>query len=186
MSVTPSWPSLYNPGVELLHIPERDPVQPRGVYLNRPQDVFRFTLYWTLVFYIPIFLLCGTYAFWNLSFPPSYASRGNYSSYRHLRDTSLDNGEYPLSPLPQHETPSEHDTQEGSALDLGRNDSSQSHPLQSQPKKKPNPTRSRISFALLVFLTFVFTSIAGAVMSSAVVGFVLAGLYKAGGFYVST
>ncbi|KAJ7803206.1 hypothetical protein B0H14DRAFT_1647528 [Mycena olivaceomarginata] len=56
----PSWPSLYNPGIELLHIVHHDPVQPDGAYLSHPFDIFRFTLYWTLIFYTPIFLCCGS------------------------------------------------------------------------------------------------------------------------------
>jgi hypothetical protein len=30
---TPSWPSLYNPSIDYLHIEHRDPVQPGGAYL---------------------------------------------------------------------------------------------------------------------------------------------------------
>lgn len=30
---TPSWPSLYNPGIEILHIEHQPPTNPRGAYL---------------------------------------------------------------------------------------------------------------------------------------------------------
>ena len=31
----PSWPSLYNPGIEILHIEHHAPIQPQGAYLYR-------------------------------------------------------------------------------------------------------------------------------------------------------
>jgi hypothetical protein len=33
---TPSWPSLYPPGIELLSIPHHNPIQPGGAYLTHP------------------------------------------------------------------------------------------------------------------------------------------------------
>jgi hypothetical protein len=87
----PSWPSLYNLGIEILHIEHDSLIQLRVLisimqkvklpkicvdiskkltFLHK-EDIFRFTLYWTLIFYTPIFFFCGLYAFWNYSFPPS-------------------------------------------------------------------------------------------------------------------
>ncbi|KAJ7483339.1 hypothetical protein FB451DRAFT_1234155 [Mycena latifolia] len=157
---TPSWPSLYNPGIELLRIPHNDPVQPGGAYLTHPIDVFRFTLYWTLIFYTPIFLFCGLYAFFNLTFPPT----------RHPNPTrreATDEAGYPLALL-------RYSPREASA------------PLLRPPKPKPNQGRSRITFAILVLLTFISLSLAGASLGSAVVGFILAGIYKLAKFNMST
>jgi hypothetical protein len=36
-SKVPSWPSLYNPGIEILHIEHNAPIQPQGAYLYRPK-----------------------------------------------------------------------------------------------------------------------------------------------------
>ena len=33
----PSWPSLYNPGIEILHIEHHAPIQPQGAYLYRAE-----------------------------------------------------------------------------------------------------------------------------------------------------
>lgn len=33
---TPSWPSLYNPGLEIINIEHRHPIQPSGAYLYKP------------------------------------------------------------------------------------------------------------------------------------------------------
>ncbi|KAJ7231715.1 hypothetical protein B0H12DRAFT_1029345 [Mycena haematopus] len=156
----PPWPSLYDPGIELLRIPHHDPVQPGGAYLSRPIDIFRFTLYWNLIFYTPIFLCCGLYAFFNLTFPPT-----RRSSVRR-RETS-DDASYPLTLLPY----SPHET---------------TVPLLRPPKRKLNRGRSRTTFALLVLLAFLSLSIAGAFLSSAIIGFILAGVYKLAKFNLST
>ena len=172
-STVPSWPSLYDPGIEILHIEHHAPIQPEGAYLFRAKggvtqylcwtslikkppsqkDVFRFTLYWTLIFYIPIFLLCGSYAFWNYAFPPS-----------------------PHPPSP----PKSRD----SAYQLSTMTPISAVPLIQLPK--PNERRSRVTFALIVLMTFLILSVAGAVTGSAVLGFITAGLFKAANFNMST
>ncbi|KAJ7114084.1 hypothetical protein C8R44DRAFT_710503 [Mycena epipterygia] len=157
---TPSWPSLYKPGIELLRIAHNDPVQPGGAYLTHPIDVFRFTLYWTLIFYTPIFLFCGLYAFFNLTFPPTRHSTPT-------RREASDDASYPLTLLP-------YSPRDGSA------------PLLRPPKPKPNEGRSRTTFAILVLLTFIALSLAGASLGSAVIGFVLAGIYKLAKYNMST
>ncbi|KAF8327353.1 hypothetical protein F5887DRAFT_1011183 [Amanita rubescens] len=109
---TPKWPSLYNLGIEVIDIPHNAPVQPRGAYLNHPIDVFRFTLFWTLIFYCPVFILCGCYAFWNLNFPPAPRPHNVRSTpesrqpHKRGREeefwppgTSSATDAYPLSPL---------------------------------------------------------------------------------------
>jgi hypothetical protein len=166
-----SWPSLYNPAIELsfVHGPLH-PVQPGGSYLVNPDgrtfllpptaesswnstDIFRFTLYWTLIFHIPFYAICGIYAFLNFAFPPSRRSIATF----------------PLETSPR------------IPLSLGSNQTEQWI-----KRPRPNVRRSRLTFALLVILAFLFLSLTGAVMGAAVVGFVLAGVYKAGGFYMST
>ena len=49
-----------------------------------------------------------------------------------------------------------------------------------------NERRSRVTFAFLVALTFIICSVGGAVIGSAVTGYVMAGLFKAAGFNMST
>ncbi|KAJ7080740.1 hypothetical protein B0H15DRAFT_855784 [Mycena belliarum] len=158
----PSWPSLYEPGLELLRIPHNDPVQPGGKYLSHPIDVFRFILYWNLIFYTPIFLFCGLYAFFNLTFPPTRHAKS-------ARRDASDEGAYPLARLP-----------------YSPRSPQASAPLLRPPKPKPNEGRSRTTFALLVFFTFIALSIAGAALGSAILGFILAGLYKLAKFNMST
>ncbi|KAJ3835839.1 hypothetical protein F5878DRAFT_291551 [Lentinula raphanica] len=259
----PSWPSLYNPRSELFDIEHHDPIQPGGFYLLNPQDVFRFTLYWTLVFYIPVFVVFGSYAFFNLTFPPSNTHSkalkaledfdfhseerqgghgggvdneseeeedvGEGETYpmspvsSYLRpDSNLrrntQNGYYdtirsevtatsttPLSPFLQSPTsatpnqpflgvssahgyppipppPSTHSPTITPRARNGGPTTSQNH----KPHKSKNACRSRLTFALLVFFGFLLLSLIGAVVSSAIVGYILTALYKAGDFYMST
>ncbi|KAF9482596.1 hypothetical protein BDN70DRAFT_407885 [Pholiota conissans] len=152
-STTPSWPSLYNPAVEILHIEHNEPVQEEGTYLYRAEDVFKFTLYWTLIFYTPLFLACGSYAFWNYAFPPSRLVV--------------------------------HDTQNPESYELSSINPNTT-PIPPTKPPKPNERRSRVAFALIVLFTFLALSVAGAVIGSAIVGFVAFGLYKAGNFNMST
>ncbi|TFK39520.1 hypothetical protein BDQ12DRAFT_629521 [Crucibulum laeve] len=157
---TPSWPSLYNPGREILHIEHKPPTQPGGAYLYHASDVFRFTLYWTLIFYTPIFLFCGLYAFWNYTFPPK------------LRSSRPQDDENLLSTMPK-SPPS---------LPTLRPVPS----LRSTIPPKANERRSRLAFAILVLLTFLSLSVAGSVIGSAILGFSLFGLYKSANFNMST
>ncbi|KAE9392307.1 hypothetical protein BT96DRAFT_967434 [Gymnopus androsaceus JB14] len=148
--MNPSWPSLYNPRTELFFIQHHNPIQPGGFYLVHSQDVFRFTLYWTLVFYMPIFFLTS---------PSTHPRSPTSATHPFLLS--------PTSPTTGHIYP----------------------PLQTKQvrKKRPkNARRSRATFALLVLFTFLLLSLIGAVVSSAIVGYILTGLYKAGGFFMST
>lgn len=101
-----------------------------------------------IIFHVPLFVICGTYAFFNLTFPPS---RQTWKS------------DYPLSTI-------------GS--------SSEPEPRLTPPRT--NERRSRLTFALLVFLGYAVISVINALVGAAVVGYVLAGVYQAGGFYMST
>ena len=121
--------------------------------------VFRFTLFWTLVFYTPVFVLCGAYAFCNLNFPPSPRSYPPYNG-------TSDDASYELVQLP----------------------SPRPHSAHLRPSKVPKEKerRSRLAFALLVFVTFMVLGVAGAVVGSAVLGFAAFGLYRAANFNMST
>ncbi|KAF8074546.1 hypothetical protein FPV67DRAFT_1649727 [Lyophyllum atratum] len=155
----PPWPSLYNPDLEILNIQHRNATQPGGSYLYQAGDVFRFTLFWTIALYTPVFLVCGSYAFWNLNFPPSRPSDQSYHEIASARS-------YPLSPL------------------LSRSKPGIPGRLSKLPRE--NERRSRLAFALLVLLTFLALSVVGAVVGSAVLGFTVFGLYKSGHFSMST
>ncbi|KAF5338599.1 hypothetical protein D9611_012741 [Ephemerocybe angulata] len=127
-------------------------------------DVFRFTFYWTLILYTPVFLLCGAYAFWNYTFPPTSARSG----VRHPKEESL----YEMtSPIPLYPSTSRYT---GSNLP--------------PPSKLPkiNERRSRVAFATIIFVLFVALSVAGSVLGSAVLGFIMFGLFKAAHFHMST
>ncbi|GJE91748.1 hypothetical protein PsYK624_078990 [Phanerochaete sordida] len=164
---TPPWPSLYNFWIEIEPIQHRDPVQSRGRYLYNSNDIFRFTLYWTLIFYTPAFFLCGTYAFLNLAFTPQSRVR------RYLRLTSSEQRAQDALPLQKLHSASLSPA-DGFALTLCR------------AKHKRKERRSRLTFALLVALTFACTAVGGAVVGSAVLGYVMAGLFRAARFNMST
>ncbi|KIY69603.1 hypothetical protein CYLTODRAFT_452474 [Cylindrobasidium torrendii FP15055 ss-10] len=87
----PSWPSLYNPGLELLNIDHREPEQPGGVYLHEYGEIFAFTFYWSLVFCLPVYFLCSSAAFFNVVFPG--------------RRTAKDGDDWELRPLGGTERP---------------------------------------------------------------------------------
>ncbi|KAH7885694.1 hypothetical protein F5I97DRAFT_1137242 [Phlebopus sp. FC_14] len=154
-----SWPSLYNPVIELRRSNLGAPVQPGGSYLQQPDDIFRFTLYWTLIFHIPFYILAGFYAFFNFLFPPARSTNNSFTL---------------LPPV----------TRANNTLSTP----SPTRRAQQEWTKPPriNVRRSRLTFALLVLFVFLGSSLVSAVMGAAVVGFALAGVYRAGGFYMST
>ncbi|KAI0831932.1 hypothetical protein BC628DRAFT_1415416 [Trametes gibbosa] len=172
----PSWPSLYNPLIELFPLQHRTPTQTSGSYLHDPHDVFRFTLFWTLIFYTPSFILCGTYAFLNLAFPPLHLPH-KLSRSRALK---VDIGPTYRSVEGSDNIPlRQYDRQPGTV-----------HPSQprapSRSPAKQNEKRSRLTFALLVLFVFALFALAGAVVGAAIVGYVLAGLFKAAKYNMST
>ena len=92
----PSFPSLYNPLIERYRSCE----QPYAsvTYLETTGDIFRFTLYWTLILYTPVFLLP---ALWGLlvHFIPHRISRrrrreqlsaSSFANHRQFSALSLD------------------------------------------------------------------------------------------------
>lgn len=139
-------------------------------------DVFRFTLYWTLIFYIPLYILCGTYAFLNLAFPPFHAPLKS----RKPKAIRADSGPSYRSVEGRDDIPMRrYDRQ------LGPDTQSQA-PAPSRSRAKQNETRSRLTFALLVLFVFAVAALAGAVVGSAIIGYVMAGLFKASKYNMST
>ncbi|THH27202.1 hypothetical protein EUX98_g6984 [Antrodiella citrinella] len=183
----PPWPSLYNFfKVEVIPISNRDPVQPKGFYLHHVADMYRFTLYWTLVFYVPAFAICGIYAFLNLSFPPTrhrgaraHRTRPAVSPFPFLESQTYSAipNEIPLTQRQQQKR-----QQSQTSMLFGRRGWKRQRP----GTARVNERRSKLTFALLVLLTFFLAGFAGAVLSSAIVGYVMAGLYKSAHFNMST
>jgi len=92
--MNPPWPSLYQPALEISPIQGKDPIQKGAYYLYHSKDIFRFTLYWTLIFHLPLLCFCAVYAFFNLTFPPS---RFSFKSMYFLSSSSPDTPATPLS-----------------------------------------------------------------------------------------
>jgi len=67
--VTPSFPCLYNPRAEFFRPTNANAssVVPGTCYLYYSGDIWRFTLYWTLICYGVTFLLTGSWAFFVFS-----------------------------------------------------------------------------------------------------------------------
>ncbi|OSX64095.1 hypothetical protein POSPLADRAFT_1045215 [Postia placenta MAD-698-R-SB12] len=181
-STSVPWPSLYNWVIEVYPIQGKAAVQPGGVYLYDSHEIFRFTLYWTLVFYVPAYVLCAIYAFLNVTFPPRpathtrprYRLSSSFAFSPYFRVPPAAAADIPLMAPGQHSSPNP------------GTDPTLALVYQYRALWKPNETRSRVTLALLVFLAFVVFSVAGAVVGSAVIGYVLAGLFKAGDFNMST
>ncbi|CAG8709107.1 9511_t:CDS:1, partial [Acaulospora colombiana] len=86
---TPKFPSLYNPLVERYR--ECEQRYPSVTYLENASDIFKFTLYWTLILYTPVFALP---AIWGLvvHFIPHRLSRRRQRRRQNASDST-----FPLS-----------------------------------------------------------------------------------------
>ena len=193
-------------------------------------DIFRFTFYWTLIFYIPVFVLCGIIAFINIAFAPNPYKNRLYpqtqffylfgSRFRLLRNNirlrkasraTEETEEHPLAlstfssaASPTSTTPfvpnvfpsadARNFNSQGLSSPTSRSVLGTAHPSASSlpssrrlpPRPKTNVHRTRAVYALLVLLFFFASGLLGAVIGSAVVGYLLAALYKAGNFNMST
>ncbi|KAA1468934.1 hypothetical protein DENSPDRAFT_834434 [Dentipellis sp. KUC8613] len=211
----PTFPSLYNPTLEVIHFDGRPPVRDGGHYLDDVNDVFRFTFYWTLIFHTPFFLVCGLYAFFNLAFPPARTLPTKRLSSPFASKSPP--AAIPLTPIGSHQTPqpapshpsnapalhissphsptSPHPPTPTSSVPLSRfsYDGVSADAQQDAgagaitvPRRPLNERRTRFIYSLLVLLVFLFADVAGALVESVVVGYVLAGLFKAANFHIST
>lgn len=137
----PTFPSLYNPAIELTPIQNSAPVQAAGYYipLDGPRVLFVFTFYWTLAFQIPVFAICAIWACLCLT-----AKREEAQDEIELRD------------------------------------------LRSGKQRRTQNRPERLAFSVIILGTFMSLSLLGTLVSSAVVSLMLFGLFRAGGFFMST
>ncbi|KAH0836386.1 hypothetical protein J3R83DRAFT_7964 [Lanmaoa asiatica] len=166
-----SWPSLYSPAIEVDFLGPA--IRPGGYYLSDPDAVFKFTLYWTLIFHLPFNFIAGIYAFFNLLFPPARSADTIVLMSPAARSRSQ-----PLHPHSHSHSRSQSQSQSHS----------HSPPPVDEWLQPPrvNACRSRWAFALLVLLTFLGFSLLSALVGAAVIAFVLVWVYQAGDFYMST
>ncbi|THG93039.1 hypothetical protein EW145_g8495 [Phellinidium pouzarii] len=170
----PPWPSLYNPFLDLLSVAHHSPIQPGGEYLhdangqslcdNSPPSsdprLRRLPLHLLLVPRLP---------------PPPLRS---------LRPPRL----------PQHRfrPPRTAATSSPSPTPPARSSSPPSAP-QPPPPARPGahhpsstPHSTRAAYALLVLAVYLLAGLLAAAVGSAVIAYLLAALYKAGRFHMST
>ncbi|KAI0310902.1 hypothetical protein OF83DRAFT_1153300 [Amylostereum chailletii] len=183
---TPAWPSLYDPLVEFRHFEHRDPIQPRGHYLSNAGDIFRFTFFWMLVFHAPMFLASGALAFFNIIYPPRRA--------RHVADLNPDI-RIPMSALP-HPHPASPSPPQSPVLSpspyaallprYGKPHAPTDAGAGAASKRGKNVVRSRATFAVLTLFAFFLAIVASSLLQSLVLGYILAGVYAAAKYNMST
>lgn len=115
-------------------------------------------------------MLCSIYAFVNLAFTPESRVR---------RFLFLASPKYSAVP-----------TRSDIPLKSIRNTPTQlqvdSHVTHGRSRVRPNERRSRVTFALIVVLVFACCAVGGAVVGSAVLGYVMAGVFKVADYHMST
>jgi len=138
MASRPSFPSLYSPHIVF----NPSSVSPASKYLDNAHDIYVFTLYWTLILYLPLFLLTGSCAALLLAFESVRRERIPFS--RHESDRLA------------------------------------------KPSATGGTRHRSIAYSIAVLLLYGIAGVLLSVMSSTVVGFLIAGVYAAGKFRVST
>jgi len=187
-----SWPSLYSPAYEVGFVGPA--YRPGGRYLSHAEDVFKYTLYWTLIFHLPFNFVAGVYAFLNFVVPPRVREVGKAEEAVGedvgeggdreegelvLLATIHPSAEAEAVPGPSSAypppTPSNQNTE-----------SEDKNPTLRTRKGRTNVLRSRYTFSLLILLAFLAYGVLSSVLGAAVLAWVIVGVYRAGGFCVST
>jgi hypothetical protein len=140
--------------------------------------VFRFTLYWTLIFLSLFSLTAGGIACFNILYPARRDDKNGITSTSSTRNrVPQPHSMIPLTPLTSARSP-----------DLLLPEVSETVDAEEQRALPPrkNVHRSRITYALCTLLTFLVTTLAASFVWSAVVGYVLYAVFKAGDFNLST
>lgn len=210
---TPSWPSLYDPLLEFHDLEHHAPEQPGGHYLthaggklcpsltgsgrlthrSNPKktciDVFRFTLYWMLIFFSLFFLTTGGIACFNIIYPARRDNDNDNNKNGILFSASSLTGNrapelapeshtaIPLTPLTSARSPDLLLPEVPGTVDAEE---------RRAPQPRKNVRRSRITYALFTLLAFLVTALAASFIWSAVVGYVLYAVFTAGDFNIST
>ncbi len=145
-------------------------------------------LYWTLVLYTPFFALCGIYAFLNILFAPTLPHQRTKRRHEEL---------HLLHAYPHQARSSRVQRSEAGTNGLTDGGHYASAPLSNGPAPSTpaayrvtpplvNPRRTRAAYALIMLLLFIFSGVVSAVVGSAVLGYILVGLFQAGQFNMST
>jgi hypothetical protein len=143
-----------------------------------------YTFYWTLAFYTPPFIAAAFYAFLNLSCPPARRLRHVLHKPAPVGTRAYASQRSSWAAPPAHAHAFAHGAE------------TEAEPMLAlvpprgglRPPRAPraNARRSRLAFALLVLFVYAFCALVGAVVGAVIGGYVLAGLYKAGGYHMST
>ena len=141
----------------------------KSIYLgnNIQKDIFRFTFYWSLILYFPLYALSGSYAVLTIVAAPAPTVVAKSSVPAETSVPEL--GEQQVHAHRSRSWP-------WTRFSIRR----------SRVHLPPHMHRTRALYALIVLLTYLSAGLLGAVLGSAVLGYVAAALFKAGRFDMST
>lgn len=162
-----------------------------------------------IVLYTPQFVICGAYAFFNIILAPAgLFNQSSSSNTDEELELQLLNSVYspsrvvtPATPEIAHASPrrrvpgsSHRSRHTASSIATAIAPATPSvlsesfwrtaHTHVSPPRV--NPRRTRLTYALIVLFVFLATALIGATVGAAITGYILVGLFKAGGFHMST